>query len=249
MRLEGKTALVTGGSGGIGSATCRRLAAEGARVAVTDVSREAASEVAGDIDGLALELDVRSADSVAAAVEAIEADLGPVDVLVNNAGIEGEGGFFVNTTPEQWDPVLEIDLRGVMLVTHALVGGMQERGYGRIVNVASEAGRLGSQVASAYSAAKAGVIGFTKTVARESSRYGVTCNAVAPGPIRTPMFERLGEGDTLSARFAKGMVAATAMGRPGEPDEVAAAIVFLASDDASFVTGETLGVSGGLGMM
>ena len=126
---------------------------------------------------------------------------------------------------------------------------MQERGYGRIVNVASEAGRVGSQVAGAYSAAKAGVIGFTKTIARESSRYGVTCNAVAPGPIRTPMFERLGEGDTLSARFAKGMVAATAMGRPGEPDEVAAAIVFLASDDASFVTGETLGVSGGLGMM
>ena len=93
------------------------------------------------------------------------------------------------------------------------------------------------------------MIGFTKTIARESSRYGVTCNAVAPGPIRTSMFERLGEGDTLSARFAKGMVAATAMGRPGEPDEVAAAIVFLASDDASFITGETLGVSGGLGMI
>ncbi len=249
MRLEGKTALVTGGSGGIGSATCRRLAAEGARVAVTDVTREAAAGVAGEIDGLPLELDVRSAESVGAAVEAAEAELGPVDVLVNNAGIEGEGGFFANTTPEQWDPVLEIDLRGVMLVTHGLISGMQERGYGRIVNVASEAGRVGSQVAGAYSAAKAGVIGFTKTIARESSRYGVTCNAVAPGPIRTSMFERLGEGDALSARFAKGMVAATAMGRPGEPDEVAAAIVFLASDDASFITGETLGVSGGLGMI
>jgi len=249
VRLEGKTALVTGGSGGIGSATCRRLAAEGARVAVTDVSLEAAAGVAGEIDGLPLELDVRSADSVGAAVAATETELGPVDVLVNNAGIEGEGGFFANTRPEQWDPVLEIDLRGVMLVTHALIAGMQERGYGRIVNVSSEAGRLGSQVSSAYSAAKAGVIGFTKTVARESSRYGVTCNAVAPGPIRTPMFERLGDGDDLSARFARGMVAATAMGRPGEPDEVAAAIVFLASDDASFITGETLGVSGGLGMM
>ena len=167
-------------------------------MAVTDVSRDAAAGVA-EIDGLALELDVRSAESVAAAVT----EAGRVDVLVNNAGIEGEGGFFANTPPEQWDPVLEIDLRGVMLVTHAVIAGMQERGYGRIVNVASEAGRLGSQVSSAYSAAKAGVIGFTKTVARESSRYGVTCNAVAPGPIRTPMFERLGEGDT-SAPASRG---------------------------------------------
>jgi 2-hydroxycyclohexanecarboxyl-CoA dehydrogenase len=245
MRFEGKTALVTGGSGGIGAATCRRLAAEGARVVVTDVSRDAADEVAGEIDGVALELDVRSEESVTAAFE----EAGPVDVLVNNAGIEGEGGFFAKTRPEQWDPVLQIDLRGVMLVTHAVVGGMQARGYGRIVNVASEAGRLGSQITGAYSAAKAGVIGFTKTIARESSRYGVTCNAVAPGPIRTPMLERSSSEHELGARFVQGMVAGTAMGRPGEPEEVAAAIAFLASDDASFVTGETLGVSGGLGMM
>ena len=240
---------MTGGSRGIGAATCRRLAAEGARVAVTDLSRAAASEVAGEIDGCGLELDVRSEESVAAAVRFAEAELGPVDVLVNNAGIEGEGGFFANTRPEQWDPVLEIDLRGVMLVTHALVGGMQLRGYGRIVNVACEAGRVGSQIAAAYSAAKAGVIGFTKAIARESSRYGVTCNAVAPGPIRTAMLERSGAEHELGARLVKGMVAATAMGRLGEPEEVAAAIAFLASDDASFVTGETLGVSGGLGMM
>jgi 2-hydroxycyclohexanecarboxyl-CoA dehydrogenase len=245
MRFEGKTALVTGGSGGIGAATCRRLAAEGARVVVTDVSRDAAEEVAGEIDGLALELDVRSEESVSSAFE----EAGPVEVLVNNAGIEGEGGFFAKTRPEQWDPVLQIDLRGVMLVTHAVVGNMQERGYGRIVNVASEAGRLGSQITGAYSAAKAGVIGFTKTIARESSRYGVTCNAVAPGPIRTPMLERSSAEHELGARFVQGMVAGTAMGRPGEPEEVAAAIAFLTSDDASFVTGETLGVSGGLGMM
>lgn len=240
---------MTGGAGGIGAATSRRLAAEGARVAVSDLSLAAACDVAGEIGGLGLELDVRSQGSVGAAVEAAARELGPVEVLVNNAGVEGRGDFFSRTTPEQWDPVLEIDLRGVMLVTYAVVGTMQERGYGRIVNVASEAGRVGSQLAGAYSAAKAGVIGFTKTIARESARYGVTCNAVAPGPVRTPMLERSSAGGDLGARFVQGMVAATAMGRPGEPEEVAAAIAFLASDDASFITGETLGVSGGLGMM
>jgi len=249
MRLEGRTALVTGGSGGIGAATCRRLAAEGADVAVADLGLAQAREVAGEVGGLALELDVRDAESVAAAVAAAEGELGPVDVLVNNAGVEGEGGFFATTAPEGWDPVLDIDLRGVMLVTHALIAGMQERGYGRIVNVASEAGRVGSQLAGAYSAAKAGVIGFTKTIARESARFGVTCNAVAPGPIRTPMLERSAAEGELGARLVEGMVKATAMRRAGEPGEVAAAIAFLASDDASFITGETLGVSGGLGMM
>jgi 2-hydroxycyclohexanecarboxyl-CoA dehydrogenase len=249
VRLEGRTALVTGGASGIGAATCRRLAAEGARVAVTDLAVEPARELASELGGEGLELDVSSEVSVREAVAEAEATLGPVELLVNNAGIEGEGGFFATTDPVQWDAVLTIDLRGVMTVTHAVLGGMQERGYGRIVNVASEAGRVGSQLAGAYSAAKAGVIGFTKTIAREGARFGVTCNAVAPGPIATPMLERTGESGELGSRLVQGMVAATAMGRPGTPEEVAAAIAFLASDDASFVTGETLGVSGGLGMM
>ncbi len=142
-----------------------------------------------------------------------------------------------------------MNLRGVMAVTHAALPGMQDRGNGRIVNVASEAGRVGSQGSAIYSAAKAGVIGFTKAIARESARYGVTCNAVAPGPIETPLLmsapEQLGE---LGERLVKGMVGSTAMRRIGQPEEVAAAVAFLASDDASFVTGETLGVSGGLAM-
>ena len=149
-----------------------------------------------------------------------------------------------------WDVVLEVNLRGLIAMTHAVLPGMQERGGGRIVNVASEAGRVGSQGSSVYSAAKAGVIGFTKAIARESARYGVTCNAVAPGPIETPLLmsapEQLGE---LGERLVKGMVGATAMRRIGTPDEVAAAIAFLASDDASYVTGQTLGVSGGLAML
>jgi 2-hydroxycyclohexanecarboxyl-CoA dehydrogenase len=249
MRLEGRTALVTGGASGIGAATCRRLAAEGARVAVTDLDAGRAGELAAELSGAAFELDVRSTESVRAAVEAAEDELGPVDVLVNNAGYD-EFSFFVNTDESLWDRVLAVNLRGVLAVTHAVLPGMQERGYGRIVNVASEAGRVGSHGSAAYSAAKGGVIGFTKAVAREAARHGVTCNAVAPGPIETPLLmsapEQMGD---LGQRLVETMVRSTALRRIGQPEEVAAAIAFLASDDASYVTGQALGVSGGLAMI
>ena len=249
MRLEGRVALVTGGGSGIGAATCRRLAAEGARVAVTDVRLDPAREVAGEIGGEPYELDVRSTESVRAAVQAAEAGLGPIDVLINNAGYD-EFSFFVNTDEEMWDRVLAVNLRGVIAVTHAVLPGMQQRRRGRIVSVASEAGRVGSQGSGIYSAAKAGVIGFTKAVAREAARYDVTCNAVAPGPIETPLLmaapEALGD---IGERLVQGMVGSTALRRIGQPEEVAAAIAYLASDDASFVTGQTLGVSGGLAMI
>ena len=249
MRLEGRVALVTGGASGIGAATCRRLAAEGARVAVTDLNAGTAQAVAGELDGGAYELDVRSTASISAAVAAAERDLGPLEVLVNNAGYD-EFGFFARSDEAMWDRVLAVNLRGTIAVTHAVLPGMQERRRGRIVNVASEAGRVGSRGSAIYSAAKAGVIGFTKTVAREAARYEVTANAVAPGPIETPLLmaapEQLGE---MGERLVQGMVGATQLGRLGQPDEVAAAIAFLASDDASYVTGETLGVSGGLGMV
>jgi 2-hydroxycyclohexanecarboxyl-CoA dehydrogenase len=248
MRLEGKTALVTGGGSGIGAATARRLAAEGARVAIGDLNEQGAREVAGEIDGFACLLDVSDTASVAGAVAAAEAELGPIDVLVNNAGTD-RFSFFVNTDEELWDFVLGVNLRGVLAVTHAVLGGMQERRSGSIVNVASEAGRVGSQGSAVYSAAKAGVIGFTKAIAREAARYRVRCNAVAPGPIETPLLNAaplmLGE---LGERLKQGMVNATALGRSGEPEEVAAAIVFLAGEDASYVTGQTLNVSGGLSM-
>jgi 2-hydroxycyclohexanecarboxyl-CoA dehydrogenase len=245
MRLEGRNALVTGGASGIGAATCRRLAAEGARVWVTDANLEGARAIAAEIGGGAHALDVTSDEQIAACVGAA----GPVDVLVNNAGTD-RWGFFVDTGPEEWDVVLGVNLRGVLAVTRAVLPGMQERRRGRIVNVASEAGRVGSKGSAPYSAAKAGVIGFTKAIALEAARYGVTCNAVAPGPIETPLLmsapQAMGE---LGERLVQGMVGMTAMRRIGQPEEVAATIAFLASDDASYVTGETIGVSGGLGMV
>jgi 2-hydroxycyclohexanecarboxyl-CoA dehydrogenase len=248
VRFEGKTALVTGGAGGIGSATCSRLAAEGAKVAVCDLNGDASRELAADLGGLGVELDVCSMDSIAAAVEATERELGPIDVLVNNAGVAGEL-FFTQTPTVVWDNMLAVNLRGVMAMTHAVLPGMHERGGGSIVNVASEAGRVGSQLSVVYSATKAGVIGFTKALAKESARFGVRVNAVAPGPIDTQMVraaEVLGE---IGERMVQGMIDSTVMRRLGEPDEVAAAIAYLASGEASYVTGETLGVSGGLGMM
>jgi 2-hydroxycyclohexanecarboxyl-CoA dehydrogenase len=248
MRLEDRTALVTGGASGIGAATARRLAAEGARVAIGDVNEAGARAVAGELDGFGCALDVTDTASVRAAVAAIEQQLGPVDVLVNNAGTD-LFSYFVNTDEGMWDFVLGVNLRGVLAVTHAVLPGMQERRGGSIVNVASEAGRVGSQGSSIYSAAKAGVIGFTKAIARESARYQVRCNAVAPGPIETPLLnaapELLGE---LGVRLKQGMVNQTVLRRSGEPEEVAAAIAFLASEDASYVTGQTLNVSGGLSM-
>ena len=249
MRLEGRTALVTGGASGIGAATCRRLAAEGARVAVTDMNASGAGEVAAEVNGMPYELDVRDGDAIAAAVAAATDELGPIDILVNNAGYD-EFGFFVNSDPDMWDRVLGVNLRGVIAVTHAVLPGMQERRRGRIVNVASEAGRVGSSGSAVYSAAKGGVIGFTKAVAREGARYGITCNAVAPGPIETPLLmaapEALGD---IGKKLVETMVGSTVLRRLGQPDEVAAAITFLASDDASFVTGQALGVSGGLAMI
>jgi 2-hydroxycyclohexanecarboxyl-CoA dehydrogenase len=194
-------------------------------------------------------MDVLDRESVAAGVaEALEA-AGRLDVLVNNAGGGDRGvGWFVDLDPDDWDFQLRLNLHGTLAVSQRVLPAMRDRRRGAIVNVASEAGRGGSELNVPYSAAKAGVIGFTKAVAREFARYGVRCNAVAPGPIETPLLDRLASSADLGARLRQGMIDATRMGRAGTPDEVAAAIAFLASDDAAFITGETLGVSGGLRM-
>ena len=247
-RLSGQTAFVTGGASGIGAATVRRLASEGARVIVADINTELAESVAADVEGAWVECDVADTGSVRGAVAAGERELGPISILINNAGAD-RFAFFVDTTEESWEFVLGVNLRGTLACTHAVLPGMQRRGAGTIVNVASEAGRVGTVGGATYAAAKAGVIGFTKAIAREAARYNVRCNAVAPGPIDTPLLaSAVAEHAQLGARFKQGMIDATVMGRLGTPEEVAASIAFLASDDASFLTGHTIAVSGGLSM-
>jgi 2-hydroxycyclohexanecarboxyl-CoA dehydrogenase len=244
MRLEGRKALVTGGASGIGAAIAARLAAEGAEVWVGDVDVEGAERVAGEIAGRSLELDVTELESAQAAVEAA----GTLDILVNNAGTD-DFGFFTYTKPEQWRRLIAINLEGVFNCTHAALPAMQQAGYGRILSISSEAGRVGSKGSAVYSAAKGGIVAFMKAIARENARYGITANSIAPGPIETPLLMGAKEFGEIGEKVIETMKAATQIGRLGQPDEVAAAAAFLVSDDATYVTGETLGVSGGLGMV
>jgi 2-hydroxycyclohexanecarboxyl-CoA dehydrogenase len=243
VRLEGRKALVTGGASGIGAATVRRLAAEGADVVSGDVNADGAAEVAAEVGAAGVHLDVTDpASSVAVAAEH-----GPFQILVNNAGTD-EFGFFADTDPGVWERVIAINLIGVMACTHAVLPGMQEGGYGRIVNISSEAGRIGSKGSVAYSSAKGGVLGFTKAFAREGARFGITANAICPGPIETPLLMQALEFGEIGQKIIDNMKAGTQLRRMGTPDEIASVVAFLASDDSSYMTGETLGVSGGMGM-
>ncbi|HZM31234.1 MAG TPA: SDR family oxidoreductase [Acidimicrobiales bacterium] len=245
-RLQGRLALVTGGASGIGAAAARRLAAEGSHVVVCDRDGEGAQKLAADVGGDAVVVDVTDVAAVRAAVAQVEETIGPIDVLVNNAGGD-QPALFLDTDEAAWDAALALNLKSVIACTHAALGPMVARRTGTIVNVASEAGRIGVVGGAIYAAAKAGVIGLTRAVAREGARFNVRCNAVAPGPTETPLLDSL-RADPLGARLRQAMIDATVLGRCGRPDEIAAAIAFLASDDASYVTGHTLAVSGGVSM-
>jgi 2-hydroxycyclohexanecarboxyl-CoA dehydrogenase len=248
--VSGRVALVTGGGGGIGTAIAMALAADGHVVAVADLRLEAARETTERVAAAggraaAFEIDVSDGGTVARAIADASRELGPVEILVNNAGWD-ELRPFVETDEAFWERVIAINFKGCLHTTRALLPGMIERGFGRIVNVASDAGRVGSSMESVYAGAKGGVIAFTKTIAREAARAGVTANAVCPGPTRTPLLEEMtAEG---GEKLVDALVRAIPMRRLGEPEDVAAAAAFFASDRAGFITGQTLSVSGGLTM-
>jgi len=244
--LREKVVVVTGAGRGMGRAIAERLAAEGARVAVTDVDRESALSTAAALDGAAgFRLDITDAGEVVARVEEIVAALGPIDALVNNAGWDRLAPF-LDTDEDLWERLIDINLRGPIRMTKAVLPQMVERQSGRIVNISSDAGRVGSTGEAVYSACKAGIIGFGKTIAREVARHGITVNAICPGPTATPLLESIvGQGnDKLIDSLKRGIP----MRRLGEPDDIAGAVAFIVSDDAGFVTGQTLSVSGGLTM-
>lgn len=240
-RLDGRRAFVSGGARGIGAAIVRCFAAAGAHVVIGDIDAAAATILAGQVGATAIRLDVGDTGMV----QQIMSQHGPFDVLVNNAGAD-QHAFFTDTSSEDWAKLLAVNLVSVFACTHAALPAMQATGFGRIINVTSEAARLGSKGGAVYSAAKGGVIAFTKSIARENARFGITANAIAPGPIRTPMLEQaVAKGGD---KILRAMTDATLLRRLGEPEEIATAVLFLASDQAAYITGETIGVSGGMGL-
>ena len=251
-RFENQTVIVTGGGGGIGGATCRRLGREGARVAVFDLNLEAAEKVAATIrseGGVAeaIHCDITNRETVNAAVAATESKLGAIDVLVNNAGWDVFKPF-TKTEPAQWDKLIAINLIGALHMHHAVLPGMAARRKGRIVNIASDAARVGSSGEAVYAACKGGLVAFSKTIAREHARHGITVNVVCPGPTDTALFADYKEGAGNPEKLMEAFTRSIPLGRIGQPDDLPGAIAFFASDDAGFITGQVLSVSGGLTM-
>jgi 2-hydroxycyclohexanecarboxyl-CoA dehydrogenase len=238
--MSNRVAMVTGGAQGIGKGIAATLGAQGFRVVVADLNLDVAEQTAKEIsaaggEAIAVSIDVTSTDSVRAAVATVESELGPIEVVVNNAGWD-DFMPFVDTTEEFWDKVLDINFKGALRVIQAVVPGMAERKFGRVVNIGSDAGRVGSSLEAVYSGSKGGIIAFTKTLAR-------------PGPTDTPALRKFADGAGDDAdKVIAGMTRAVPMKRLGTPEDVGPAVAFFASDAAGFVTGQTLSVSGGLTM-
>jgi 2-hydroxycyclohexanecarboxyl-CoA dehydrogenase len=251
--MTARVALVTGGGSGIGREICRALAADDRKVAVADINTDGAAETAqmiGDAGGMAIAvaMDITSGDSVAEGRLQVLDELGaPVQVLVNCAGWDDLMPF-LDTDEDFWDRVIDINYKGTLRTAHACLPDMIEAGWGRIVNIGSDAARVGSSLEAVYSGAKGGVISFTKTIAREVARTGVTANVVCPGPTDTPLLDGIVAASDDGDKVIGAMARAVPMKRVGQPHEVASAVTYFASEAAGFVTGQTLSVSGGLTM-
>ena len=246
-----RVALVTGSGRGIGREIALRLAGQSHRVAVADLRPELAQETVAEItqaggSAIAVSMDVADSDSVQNGLFQITDELGPVEILVNNAGWDVFMPFTA-TDEEFWDRIIEINYKGVLRTVHGCLPAMIEGGFGRIVNIASDAGRVGSSLEAVYSGAKGGVIAFTKTIAREVATKSITANVVCPGPTDTPLLSEIA-GDGQADKVIGAMTRAVPMKRLGQPADLAGAVAFFASDDSGFITGQTLSVSGGLTM-
>lgn len=250
--LTDKIAIVTGGGGGIGGATCLRFAQDGAKVAVFDIDLAAAEATAARIIAAggtahAFGCDITDHDAVVRTVAEAEATLGPIGILVNNAGWD-VFRLFKDSTPSEWQKLIAINLVGALNMHHAVLPGMLARRHGRIVNIASDAARVGSSGEAVYAACKAGLLGFSKTLAREHARHGITINVVCPGATNTALFAEYKKGAGNPDKLEDAFRRAVPMGRIGEPEDLPGAILFFSSDDAAFITGQVLSVSGGLTM-
>jgi len=251
MKLKGKVAVVTGGGRGIGAAIAARLATEGATVAVCDLDAATADATAQALTGahgvtaIGVGLDIADEDSVRSGVGAVTGRLGPVDLLVNNAGIDVIGPF-LDGNVRDWDRIIAVNLRGTILMSRAVLGSMTAGGGGRIIHIASDAGRVGSSGEVVYSATKGGVIAFGKALAREVARYGVTVNTVCPGPTETALLDQV---SAYNPKIVEATVRSIPLRRAAHPDDIAGVVTFLATDAAAYLTGQTISVSGGLTMI
>jgi len=250
--LKGRNAIVTGGGSGIGRAISQRLAEEGCQVGIFDINLAGSQQTVDDITksgggAQAFEVDISNLESVQAGVAAFEKAVGPTDILVNNAGWDKIVPF-LESDPALWKKVIDINLYGPIHMHFAVLPGMKERRSGKVVNISSDAGRVGSSGEAVYSAAKGGVISFTKTLARELARAGIQINTVCPGPTDTPLFAEIAGDGEAGQKVSEALKRAIPLKRLAQPDDYPGIVAFLASDDAGFITGQTISVSGGLTM-
>jgi len=253
MKLKGKTALVTGGGRGIGRAIALGLAQEGAQVAVLDILAGNAAAVAGEIGAmgvkaLALPADLTKRAQVDQAVADTLSQFGQIDILVNNAGWD-RMEMFLDSEEETWDKIIAINFKGILYVCKAVLPSMVARGQGKVISIASDAGRAGSTGEAVYAGSKGAIIAFSKTLAREMARHKITVNVVCPGLTETPLLQGIREQSPRTEKVIEAVTRAIPLGRVGQPEDIAGAVVYLASPAADFVTGQTLSVSGGLTMV